>query len=89
MKSKRLPTWGAILAVGITCLASGCSDPENGTKPFVPPTPEQTKQFQDQQIKNIQDDPNIPADQKDGIIARYRTKPTQAQPAATAPGAGK
>lgn len=76
--------FGAILVVGISCLVSGCSDPENGTKPFVPPTAEQTKQYQEQQIKNIQDDPNIPADQKEGIIARYRAKPT-----APAPGAGK
>ena len=64
--------FGAILTVGISCLVSGCSNPENGTKPFVPPTAEQTKQYQNQQIKSIQDNPNIPEDQKQRVIGMYQ-----------------
>lgn len=71
-KVKSLPILGAILTVGILCLVSGCSNPENETKQVVPTTPEQKKQFQDQQIKSIQDNPNIPADQKQRIIGMYQ-----------------
>jgi len=41
-------------------------------KQFVPPTQAQVKQNQEAQIKRIQDDPNIPAGQKERIIALYQ-----------------
>jgi len=89
MKSHRLPMLGALLAVGISCLVSGCSNPENGTKEFVPPTPEQTKQYQDQQIKSIQDNPNISDDQKQRIIGMYKGENRPQTTPAPATGAGK
>jgi len=72
MPDTRKSKLGIALVLYVSTLLAGCSDPESGTKPFVPPSPALAKQYQDAQIKSVQDNPNIPAGQKDRIIALYQ-----------------
>jgi len=72
MPDKRNLKLAVVLSIFIASLLAGCSDPESGTKPFVPPSAVQVKQNQEAQIKRIQDNPNIPADQKARFIAMYQ-----------------
>lgn len=78
---------GVALVLFTGCLLAGCSDSESGTKPFVPPTTAQIAQYQETQIKSIQDNPNLSPAQKHQIIAMYQgAGRTAAQPAQSAAG---
>lgn len=89
IKVSWLPLLAVTLTIGASCLLSGCSDAESGTKPFVAPTAEQTKQYKEAQIKSIRDNPNIPTDQKQRIIGMYQGQNRSQTMPGAAPDKGK
>ena len=78
----------AVIACGALAVAlcSGCNDAGDGPRPFVQPTPAQQAAIRNNQISSIMNNPNIPADQKQRIIALTVYGPAQqTSPAGSAP----
>jgi len=86
MRIKLRRSAGLLLTGILIGLAAGCSNKEDGMKQFVPPTPAQTQQYREAQVKSVQDNPNIPPDQKARIIGMYNgaSRPPSASTAAAA-----
>jgi len=73
-KLNRLKTTVSIVGIGVAAFMVGCAEPTIDATKTASTAAQST-------IQHIQDNPNMPADQKAAALARLGSKPVPGQPA--------